>query len=232
MAAGCQPGGRVGSSVLVPSGDNGEEIAVRILLAHDGRSIDECRIQLGVGCIVARRALRYTPHSNLILPVVLRRNCDGIACDATHTCVQGECKLSACEGEGCAAIDPANVASLDAAVPSDAGDRRAMLDVAVPSDVGNGDATLDGPQLVSATSDGTGHWEMMSSAPRSRSRHAAFWTGRENYRVGRGTDNCGNPYCLDGDRYDPMSDRWGARIEDAPINTTVGIQGRCGRVAS
>ncbi len=61
----------------------------------------------GVGCIVARRGLDFTPHEPLTVPVVLRAACNGIACGETQTCVSGTCVSasipdpSACGGAGC-----------------------------------------------------------------------------------------------------------------------------------
>ena len=43
------------------------------------------------GCIVARRALRYSPHESLDVAIELSADCVGQACDPDHTCLTGGC---------------------------------------------------------------------------------------------------------------------------------------------
>ncbi|HEY2408770.1 MAG TPA: hypothetical protein VGI10_22345 [Polyangiaceae bacterium] len=105
----CQPStGHVASLVLVPSGDKDAEFAFKVVLAHEGKSVDDCQPpSYGRGCIVARRALRYLPHERLTVPVDMRADCDGIACQPTETCVHARCVSAiipdptTCEGSGC-----------------------------------------------------------------------------------------------------------------------------------
>jgi hypothetical protein len=89
----CDPAtGRIGSIVVVPSGENDATIAFRAVLGL-GRDPTSCVApSYGPGCVVARRALRFVPHETLTLPVFLAAICSGVACGETETCVQGACK--------------------------------------------------------------------------------------------------------------------------------------------
>src|SRR5262249_41430860 len=78
VAATCTDG-VIGTLVLSPSAGDGDEFAVRAVLASGGKSIDACVApSYGPGCIVARRALRFSPHADLRLPIVLRESCDNV----------------------------------------------------------------------------------------------------------------------------------------------------------
>jgi hypothetical protein len=129
----CDPSsGDLGALVIVPSSGNRDEVAMKIV-AGVGRDADSCVPPYGKGCIVARRAVRYLPHTPLRISVPLRAVCDGVACADTQTCVSGKCvgaeiaDPGACSGaSGCgeevagAAVDggsaPIDAAILDAAV--------------------------------------------------------------------------------------------------------------------
>lgn len=122
---------RIGTLVIVPSGEKGSELAVRVVAGID-RPVEECNATRGYdGCIVARRWIRFEPHVELALPIELHVDCKSVACDATTTCVGSGCRSAelpdpgACSGEGC-------LGGLDAGGDvSDAGDTR---------DTGNTDA--------------------------------------------------------------------------------------------
>jgi hypothetical protein len=78
----------------LPSGPLDDTVSLRVVLGV-GRSADDCVARDGGaadynGCIVARRTLRYLPHTPLTLPIVLRKACEGKACPG-QTCVQGQC---------------------------------------------------------------------------------------------------------------------------------------------
>lgn len=96
----------IGSIVLFPSGDKNGSFGVRIVAGVDVPA-EECAPPLYKGCIVARRAMIYAPHTPLVLPVVLRESCKDVVCDPSSTCVQGSCVSatvpdpSACAGAGC-----------------------------------------------------------------------------------------------------------------------------------
>lgn len=104
----CDPRtGRIGSVVIVPSGDNDQEIAARFVLGI-GKSPERC-VDDGFtgGCIVARRALRFIPHEPLVVAVPLRNECRDVVCPSGQTCVRGACvgakieNPGGCVGDGC-----------------------------------------------------------------------------------------------------------------------------------
>ncbi|HEY8079399.1 MAG TPA: hypothetical protein VIF62_34950 [Labilithrix sp.] len=82
--------GRIGSLVVVPSGANEDDIAIKVV-AGIGQDPSLCVPPYGRQCIVARRALRFVPHEDLQLPVRMAAACAGVSCDATQTCVEGVC---------------------------------------------------------------------------------------------------------------------------------------------
>ncbi len=90
----CEGDGEIGSLVVVPSGDKDELVGVRVV-AGIGLSPEQC-VANGYegGCIVARRAVRFTPHSELALDVALLSECVDIGCDPDNTCVAGACRAS------------------------------------------------------------------------------------------------------------------------------------------
>jgi hypothetical protein len=103
--------GYFGNVVLVPSGSNTDELAMKVVTGV-GQAADQCAPdangQYGKGCIVARRSLRYIPHETLRVNVIMRSSCNGISCGPTETCVRGSCVSaqipdpSACSSaEGC-----------------------------------------------------------------------------------------------------------------------------------
>jgi hypothetical protein len=109
----CSDGG-VGTIVVVPSGSDHAEIGIKVVGGFGVKQAEACAPtpgssppDYGVGCIVARRGLDFTPHEALTVPVVLRAACNGIACGETQTCVSGKCVTasvpdpSACGGAGC-----------------------------------------------------------------------------------------------------------------------------------
>src|SRR6185312_2524685 len=83
-----------------PSGDKDGAVTVKIV-AGFGRSVDECA-QGGTGCIVARRSLRYIPHTELRIPVLLQASCAGVPCQDTETCVASACVPAAIDPSTCA----------------------------------------------------------------------------------------------------------------------------------
>ena len=88
----CDEKGNVGTLVVVPSGADDEQVAIRAV-AGNGKDPEQCVAPAyGQQCIVARRALRYLPHASLTIPIALRVTCDGIPCGPTETCVKGLCR--------------------------------------------------------------------------------------------------------------------------------------------
>jgi hypothetical protein len=87
----CEADGRIGSLVVVPSGAKDDSIGVRVV-AGTSRNPEECAANDYRGCIVARRAIRFTPHSGLDLHVELQSSCLDIGCDAQKTCIDRRCE--------------------------------------------------------------------------------------------------------------------------------------------
>jgi hypothetical protein len=90
--------GSVGTIVVVPSGSDHASIGIKVVGGFGVKDAEECAPtagssppDYGVGCIVARRGLEFTPYTPLTVPVVLRADCNGIACGETQTCVGGTC---------------------------------------------------------------------------------------------------------------------------------------------
>lgn len=86
----CDQNGQVGSLVVVPSGSKDDEVGLRVV-AGLNRNPEDCATHRYQGCIVARRALRFSRHAALDLDVDLNSACSGVACDPAHTCVDGTC---------------------------------------------------------------------------------------------------------------------------------------------
>lgn len=86
----CSSDGGIGSLVVVPSGSSEGEIGIRVTLGV-GVMTDQCAGPSYTGCIVARRALRYNPHTPLTLPIELDQACESVGCSADSTCVAGTC---------------------------------------------------------------------------------------------------------------------------------------------
>jgi hypothetical protein len=80
-APSCDASGDLGTIVLVPSGENDARVAIEV-------SLGDCAAG---ACIVARRALRYLPHTPLRVLIALRQRCAGVSCPRGETCVSGDC---------------------------------------------------------------------------------------------------------------------------------------------
>jgi hypothetical protein len=161
----CAAGGRIGTLVLVPIADDGASFAVRIV-AGVGQPVDACQPpSYGPKCIVARRALRYIPHTPLTLPIMLRQSCEGVPCKPDETCVDGKCLSAAvpdplaCAGsDGCGEnelqqVDGGPSVPPDGAPPDGAGD--ATLDATADGPKPPSDAASDGAADVVAFEAGT-----------------------------------------------------------------------------
>jgi hypothetical protein len=159
----CDASGNLGTLVVVPSGAKGDEVALKVV-AGLSRDADACVPPYGKGCIVARRAVRFLPHTPLRIGVPLRAACDGVACGADETCVTGGCVSatisdpSACTGtDGCGEAALGNVPPEDAGVdapaegPSDGGVVPTYNDMTNPAFWSSFDLTQ-----VSTTSDFVG----------------------------------------------------------------------------
>ncbi|HVY25261.1 MAG TPA: hypothetical protein VHB79_01865 [Polyangiaceae bacterium] len=90
----CDADGRIGSLVLVPSGDKDEAVRIRVVagVSDDPRlSPEDCAARDYAGCIVARRAVKYVAHESLELDIDLTNDCFNLGCDPEHTCSVGGC---------------------------------------------------------------------------------------------------------------------------------------------
>jgi hypothetical protein len=110
-------GGTIGSLVVIPGSSSTEPFEVEVVA---GLGIDPkaCPAAGYVGCIVARRIASFVSSSPYVLPIFLDTACEGIACDATTTCVAGACvgaqvAPGRCEADGGCLLG-------DASAPSDA----------------------------------------------------------------------------------------------------------------
>ncbi|HEU4411941.1 MAG TPA: hypothetical protein VFS43_42260 [Polyangiaceae bacterium] len=90
----CEPGSlSLGTLTLVPSGDAGEEFAIRVVTGVSGASPDACVNEGDKGCIIARRSVRYLPNRKLFLPIPMYAECKGVYCDPGTTCYRaGICR--------------------------------------------------------------------------------------------------------------------------------------------
>jgi hypothetical protein len=135
--------GDLGSLVIVPSAGDSDEVAVKIVAGH-GRDPASCVAPgYGKGCIVARRAIRFVPHTALRLAVPLHVACDGIACGFDQTCVAGAC-VSAVVSDPSACSTPEGCGEGTLVPPpvSDGGDAGVAEDGPTDGEAGTGDAAL------------------------------------------------------------------------------------------
>jgi hypothetical protein len=133
--------GRIGTLVVVPSGDNDDEVAVKIVTGIH-RAAAQCTPENAYqGCIVARRALRYRPHTPLELPILMALDCLDVPCGATETCYKGNC-VPARDPEKC------DTQACDASVPDAAAD--------APPDQSSGGAAGGGGVAGASGSGGSG----------------------------------------------------------------------------
>ncbi|MFO0673523.1 MAG: hypothetical protein U0235_28555 [Polyangiaceae bacterium] len=101
------PEARIGRVVVLPGGATDAKVMIRVI-GGVARTPAECLLDPALsGCVMARRVLRFAPRREIDLPVVLRRECVGVACDEASTCVAGACRPAqiedsfACEGTAC-----------------------------------------------------------------------------------------------------------------------------------
>lgn len=90
----CNDQGYIGSLVVVPSGDKDEAVRIRVVAAvskDEELQPEDCAARNYKGCIVARRAVRYVPHSTLDLQIDLTQDCRDEPCDPEHSCSVGAC---------------------------------------------------------------------------------------------------------------------------------------------
>jgi hypothetical protein len=86
----CDKTGKVGTLMIVPSGDDDELIGVRVV-AGTTTLPEDCHDKGYKGCIVARRRLRFRPNQKVSLDVELEGQCEHVPCDSDSTCLTGTC---------------------------------------------------------------------------------------------------------------------------------------------
>lgn len=83
--------GRIGSLVIIPEAEKDGDLAIRVVTGFY-KTPEECVADGYVGgCIVARRALSFIPHTPIELPITLEAACIDVPCEATQTCRRGTC---------------------------------------------------------------------------------------------------------------------------------------------
>ena len=118
----CSADGGLGTLYVAPSGGIDGVVEIRATLGVNTPA-DVCAAPDFAGCIVARRQLRFTPHTRLVLPIDLDQSCLDHACDPNSTCVDGACVdagVPPCANDICTVAGGDGGAS-DAAPPPDAG---------------------------------------------------------------------------------------------------------------
>ena len=109
--------GTVGDMVLSPATANDEPVTFAVMTRVDGQPPDHCGDpalpQLDRNqCIVAKRALRFSPHSLVDVQVPLRLSCAGVLCPSDQTCVRGQCVPDACTDAYCTESELRGMSSL------------------------------------------------------------------------------------------------------------------------
>jgi hypothetical protein len=87
---GCDARGVIGSLVLSPTSSKDGAVAFKVVTGIR-RPANRCTPPDYTGCIVARRALRYEPHTSLKVNVYMDLACEDVPCGETDTCVAGRC---------------------------------------------------------------------------------------------------------------------------------------------
>lgn len=155
--------GRIGSLVVVPSGDDSDEVAIQAITTVGGQPASACDPKKpSSSCVVARRALRFVPHTPLDLPIDLSSSCLGKLCPDDQTCFQGLCVSAKLPNPeecttpgGCGQDLPPNDGGPDADASLDAGPDAATDATieATPGDAADGNLmawfTFEGTQTSS-----------------------------------------------------------------------------------
>lgn len=96
--------GYIGDLVLTPSGAKDGWVAFQVTTAigdpaKGGPRLSSCLdlswnptdLPKGYGCVWDRRALRFRPHENTVVPVRISASCLNVECPEAQTCFRGEC---------------------------------------------------------------------------------------------------------------------------------------------
>lgn len=91
----------MGTLVVSPHADGEDRIGIRAVLGV-ARDPESCSAdQAFKGCIVARRLLHYLPHDELTVEIVLRQECQDVACGPDSTCVDRVCHGAEVDPSAC-----------------------------------------------------------------------------------------------------------------------------------
>jgi len=103
LGSSCTNDGGLGSVTLVPSGGIDAVVGIRVVLGVDASAETCSETRDYTGCVVARRSLRFDPHTPLALPIELDQSCVGIPCTPDSTCIGGTCTDAGvvCDGGTC-----------------------------------------------------------------------------------------------------------------------------------
>ena len=141
-------GGSFGTLVLTPSGAKDERFAVQVT-GSIVVPVETCSSgtpvgphALGTGCIVARRAMPFLPHTRLYLPIELRKGCLDVSCKPEETCNDGACVTATIPDPSRCTTPTACAADADGGSGADA--------FATPDAVADGDGLLDAPDAADA----------------------------------------------------------------------------------
>jgi alpha-tubulin suppressor-like RCC1 family protein len=140
--------GTIGDIVVTPAQQRDEALTVRVTMGI-GRAPEECPEAGGSGCVVARRKLRFVPHTALRIPIVMYQACIGVRCEGDTTCsASGACVSANVDPNTCQTESGCTLPGDDVAPAVDAG-----ADTAPSLDSGSetaADATTDAGRPVVA----------------------------------------------------------------------------------
>jgi hypothetical protein len=155
----CNPSdGSIGTLVITPSGSDTDLVAFKVVTGIR-QGAEQCTAPDYKGCIVARRAIQYIPHTPLRVDVPMDLSCLDVPCGATNTCVNGNCVPATVPNGPCAssggcgppdAGPPGDTAADEALTDGPIGDT-ASGDVADTLDAAEEEAAADAPADTSST---------------------------------------------------------------------------------
>ena len=94
----------MGTIVLVPPHDGDDRVGIRAVLGVS-RDVESCSTaDQYAGCVVARRILRYLPHTELTIDLLLGQDCVDVPCDAATTCVKHGCVGADIPSDACRGV--------------------------------------------------------------------------------------------------------------------------------
>lgn len=98
----CVGEGDIGSIVLYPGeAENDDKFAFKVVTSL-GAPVEGCvPPDYGPTCIVARRAMRFVPHTPFHVPVRMSQACAGILCPEDQTCIDGTCYSATLDPNEC-----------------------------------------------------------------------------------------------------------------------------------